>query len=71
MHASYTGWLLVLYPATSFGQGLIWQTAFAATLWLVVAVVMLGGRSRVPAQGPGTGAGAGSAATQPTRSLLP
>jgi len=40
MHASYTGWLLVLYPATSFEQGLIWQTAFAAALWLVVAVVM-------------------------------
>jgi len=40
MHASCTGWLLVLYPATSFEQGLIWQTAFAAALWLVVAVVM-------------------------------
>ena len=40
MHASYTGWLLVLYPATSFQQGLLWQAAFAVTLWLVVAVVM-------------------------------
>jgi len=40
MHASYTGWLLVLYPATSFQQGLIWQMAFAAALWLGVAVVM-------------------------------
>jgi hypothetical protein len=40
MHASYTGWLLVLYPATSFQQGLVWQTAFAGALWLVVAVVM-------------------------------
>ena len=40
MHASYTGWLLVLYPATSFEQGFTWQTAFAVSLWLVVAVVM-------------------------------
>jgi len=37
MHASYTGWLFVLSPATSSGQGLIWQAAFAAALWLVVA----------------------------------
>ena len=39
MHASYTGWLLVLYPATSFEQGLIWQSAVAAGLWVVVAVI--------------------------------
>ena len=39
MHASYTGWLLVLYPATSLGQTLVWQTAFAFGLWVVVAVV--------------------------------
>jgi membrane protease YdiL (CAAX protease family) len=38
MHASYTGWLLALYPATSFGQGLAWQGAFAAMLWLFVAL---------------------------------
>jgi membrane protease YdiL (CAAX protease family) len=42
MHASYTGWLVVLYPTTSFGQGLVWQSAFAVALWLVVAVVMVG-----------------------------
>jgi membrane protease YdiL (CAAX protease family) len=42
MHASYTGWLLVLYPATSFEQGLVWQTAFAFALWLIVAVVIAG-----------------------------
>ena len=41
MHASYTGWLVVLYPATSFEQGLVWQTAFAVALWLAVAVVMV------------------------------
>ena len=39
MHASYTGWLLVLFPATSFQQGLVWQTTFAAVLWLMVVVV--------------------------------
>ena len=42
MHASYTGWLLVLYPATSFEQGMVWQTAFALVLWLIVAVVIAG-----------------------------
>jgi membrane protease YdiL (CAAX protease family) len=41
MHASYTGWLLVLYPAASIEQGLVWQTAFAVALWVVVAVVMV------------------------------
>jgi cell shape-determining protein MreD len=40
MHASYTGWLLVLFPATSFRQGLAWQSVFAAVLWVVVIVVM-------------------------------
>lgn len=56
MHASYTGWLLVLYPATSFQQGLVWQTAFAAALWLVVAVVMTRfvHRERVISPLPGT-----------------
>lgn len=42
MHASYTGWLFVLYPATSSKQGLIWKIAFAASLWAVVAVVVEG-----------------------------
>lgn len=40
MHASYTGWLFVLYPATSLVQGLVWQTGFAVALWFAVAVVM-------------------------------
>jgi membrane protease YdiL (CAAX protease family) len=43
MHASYTGWLLVLYPATSFGQGLVWQSGFAIALWLAVAMSKLRG----------------------------
>jgi membrane protease YdiL (CAAX protease family) len=48
MHASYTGWLLTLYPATSLEQGLIWQTGFALALWIVVAVVMAGRAGRWP-----------------------
>ena len=53
MHASYTGWLFMLYPATSLEQGLVWQTAFAAALWVVVAGVMVGlVRHRADAQGP-------------------
>jgi membrane protease YdiL (CAAX protease family) len=40
MHASYTGWLLVLFPATSSSQSLSWQAAFAIMLWLAVACVL-------------------------------
>jgi hypothetical protein len=39
MHASYTGWLLVLFPATSPAQSLIWQSAFAAALWTAALIV--------------------------------
>ncbi|MBI5301955.1 MAG: CPBP family intramembrane metalloprotease [Chloroflexi bacterium] len=40
MHASYTGWLATLSPATtSFSQNLVWQILFAASLWAMVAVV--------------------------------
>jgi membrane protease YdiL (CAAX protease family) len=46
MHASYTGWLLTLYPATSLEQGLVWQTGFALALWVMVAVVMTGRAGR-------------------------
>ena len=55
MHASYTGWLLVLYPATSFEQGLLWQTVFAVLLWLLVAVVMAGRVHREPRPVPPPG----------------
>jgi membrane protease YdiL (CAAX protease family) len=48
MHASYTGWLIVLFPATSVTQGLVWQTAFAALLWLAVAVVIAGDAHPAP-----------------------
>ncbi len=40
MHASYTGWLLVLFPTTSPVQSLIWQSAFAAALWIAAALVL-------------------------------
>lgn len=39
MHASYTGWLIVLSPATSLEQGLVWQVLFAMGLWCLVAMV--------------------------------
>ena len=39
MHASYTGWLLAVFPAASARQGLVWQAAFATLLWIAVAVV--------------------------------
>jgi len=39
MHASYTGWLLALFPATSPAQSLIWQSAFAAALWTAALLV--------------------------------
>jgi uncharacterized protein len=51
MHASYTGWLFVLYPATSLEQGMVWQTVFAAALWVVAAVVMVGFVRRGPRPG--------------------
>ena len=42
MHASFTGWLLVLFPTTSLTQSLYWQSAFALALWGMVAVVLRG-----------------------------
>ncbi len=41
MHMSYTGWLYILSPATSFQQGLVWQFFFAAGLWILVGVAAL------------------------------
>lgn len=40
MHASYTGWLLVLYPTTSFKDSLLWQSAFAVLLWIAAALAI-------------------------------
>ena len=52
MHASYTGWLFVLYPAASLAQGLVWQTGFAVALWVAVALVMTGCTDRQPWASP-------------------
>ncbi len=48
MHASYTGWLLALYPASSLEQGLAWQATLAAALWLVAAIVTLRTTAWIP-----------------------
>jgi hypothetical protein len=40
MHASYTGWLFILSPATS-PQDLLWQAIFAVALWVLVAIVAI------------------------------
>lgn len=39
MHASFTGWLLALFPATSVPQSLTWQAVFALILWALVALL--------------------------------
>jgi membrane protease YdiL (CAAX protease family) len=39
MHASFTGWLLALFPATSVPQSLAWQAAFALILWALVVIL--------------------------------
>jgi membrane protease YdiL (CAAX protease family) len=41
MHASYTGWQVVLSPAVSFEQTMLWQTLFVGSLWVIVAVVVV------------------------------
>lgn len=40
MHASYTGWQVVLSPTTTFENNMLWQGAFAVSLWLIVAIVV-------------------------------
>lgn len=40
MHASYTGWLIVLSPATP-NTNLLWEAIFAAILWIIVGIVAL------------------------------
>jgi len=46
MHASFTGWLMVLFPATEGLQSLAWQAGFAVILWLLVAAVFAARRAR-------------------------
>jgi membrane protease YdiL (CAAX protease family) len=55
MHASYTGWLLVLFPAASLTQNLYWQTAFAIMLWLAAALVLRNSSPGVDAHEPKEG----------------
>lgn len=55
MHASYTGWLLVLYPSTSFRQGLVWQGTFAAMLCVAVTVTYAGRSGTGPRLGGSVG----------------
>ena len=45
--------MTAVFPATSFKQGLAWQTALAFALWLAVAVVIwvVGHRGRAGADG--------------------
>ncbi len=50
MHASFTGWLLVLFPAVSLSQSLLWQTAFAAVLWLAAAFAVRRPTAGAPVQ---------------------
>jgi len=40
MHASYTGAIMAIFPATTFAQGLVWQSAFAIALWIAAAFVL-------------------------------
>lgn len=46
MHASYTGWLIILGPATP-NTDLLWEAIFAATLWILVGVVAISQRRQV------------------------
>lgn len=60
MHASYTGWLMVLFPTASLAENLAWQAAFAIVLWIAAAVVWRGVSAhaearRSPAFGPAEG----------------
>ncbi len=51
MHASFTGWLLVLFPATSMPQSLAWQAVFALILWALVVGVACRNGEPVPDKG--------------------
>lgn len=43
MHASYTGWLIVLGPGTP-NTDLLWEAIFAVILWVLVGIVALSER---------------------------
>jgi membrane protease YdiL (CAAX protease family) len=46
MHASYTGWLIILSPATP-NTDLLWEAIFAVSLWILVGLVAIGQRRGV------------------------
>jgi membrane protease YdiL (CAAX protease family) len=46
MHASYTGWLIVLSPNTA-KTDLLWEAIFAAVLWVLVGLVTINQRQVV------------------------
>jgi len=55
MHASYTGWLLILFPAASLTQNLSWQAAFAIMLWLAASLAVRSSSPGVDALEPKEG----------------
>jgi len=50
MHASFTGSLLVLVPVVPASLGFYWQSAFAAVLWVLFAIVLRKDRANSPWQ---------------------
>jgi hypothetical protein len=46
MHASYTGWLIILSPATP-NTDLLWEAIFAVSLWILVGLVAISQRRQV------------------------
>ena len=48
MHASYTGALMAFFPATTFGQGMLWQLLFAIALWAAALVAVRRAKRRSP-----------------------
>jgi len=46
MHASYTGWLIILSPGTP-NQNLLWETILAVILWILVALVAVSQRQEI------------------------
>jgi hypothetical protein len=43
MHASYTGWLIVLSPGTP-NTDLLWEAILAVILWILVGIVAINQR---------------------------
>ncbi len=52
MHASYTGALMTFFPATTFGQGMLWQAMFAIVLWGAALIVLRSAERRSPSITP-------------------